>query len=82
MTDRLSKVLNELVINIQGGELTSYSKEMIEDARLAIIELVAKERQLLIRPGKPKNSRYNKEIMGWNVHREETLKNMNMEVKV
>jgi len=36
----LQEILERLVINIQGGDLTSYSREMIDDAKQEIEKLL------------------------------------------
>jgi hypothetical protein len=51
-------------------------KEMfIAQARKEIMELIPAEKKLFIRPGKPKNSRFNKEVNGWNACRQAIINN-------
>ena len=40
--------------------------QALSDLEKLVIEALPKEKELLIRIGKPKNSRHNKEIMGYN----------------
>jgi hypothetical protein len=42
----LKQILEELVINIQGGDLTSYSKELIAHAQAEIEKLVMSEEEI------------------------------------